>query len=104
MRSTKMAFKSALALLTIAALALPGCAGRPDPIIETRIVEVPVPVATGCISDAGRPEAVKPLRDTITPEEWQARAPGAKAETIRAQAGTRMNRTDKLEAATSECK
>lgn len=93
---------TATASSLIIALALAGCT-KTRIITEQVPVEVYVPVATGCVAETGRPDRVTPLRDTITEDEWQARAPGTKAETIRAQAGRRMNYEDEDRAATSGC-
>lgn len=99
---------TATASSLIAALALAGCTTT-KVITEEVPVEVLVPVATGCVADTDgdgegdRPDPVTPLRDTIPESDWEARAPGAKAETIRAQAGRRMNYEDQDRAATSGC-
>lgn len=99
MRSTMRTFS----LGTLIALA--ACA-KPDvrPIIEEVPVEVPVAVATGCVATSGRPAGVKPLKDEIAPDEWKRRAPGARAEAVRAKAGQRQNYAEALMAATSACK
>lgn len=99
---------TATASSLIIVLALAGCTTTKI-ITEEVPVEVLVPVATGCLPDTNndgvgeRPDRVTPLRDTIPEEDWEARAPGAKAETIRAQAGRRMNYEDEDRAATSSC-
>lgn len=91
----------------VGALALAACAHTQaaiKPAVEQVPVVVNVPVATGCIADAGRPAPVKPLLKLYTPPVWNALAPGAKAEAVRAQAGVRMNYEDQDRAATSGCK
>ncbi len=87
-------------LTLVSSLALAGCATRLT-TPEIRIETVPVAVAVGCVVD--RPADVVPLNKAMTREQWMARAPGAKAETIKAQAGTRQNYEDALKAATSAC-
>lgn len=91
---------------TILALAIAGglsaCAGRapaPEPTIIYR--DAPIAVAAGCVVD--RPAPIVPLRDRVSPAEWAARAPGAKAQAIAAQAGRRMNHQARTDAATSGC-
>jgi hypothetical protein len=44
-----------------------------------------------------------PLASRISPSDWAARAPGAKAQAVRAQTGVRMNYEDRERAATSAC-
>jgi hypothetical protein len=84
--------------LLIAGLA--GCTTAPvEPRVEYR--EVKVAVAAGCVS--GAPETVKPLNERIPADQWNALAPGAKAEAVKAQAGERMNYEDQLRAATAAC-
>ncbi|MBB4617896.1 hypothetical protein [Sphingomonas abaci] len=90
-----------LAALALAS-ALSACAGRtptPEPTIVYR--DAPIAVAAGCVVD--RPAPVVPLRDRVPPAEWAARAPGAKAQAIAAQAGRRMNHQARTDAATSGC-
>lgn len=86
----------------IGAFSLAGCASHlPKPEPEVHYQTVPVPVPVGCV--VKRPDLVVPLNKTMTPSQWQARAPGAKAATIEAQAGRRLNFEDQLRAATSAC-
>lgn len=90
-----------LPLLAIAG-GLSACAARvapPEPAIVYR--DAPIAVATGCVVD--RPAAPAALRDQVPAPAWAARAPGAKAQAIRAQAGRRLNFETRLEAATSGC-
>lgn len=91
---------------TILTLAIAGglsaCAGRtpaPEPTIVYR--DAAVAVAAGCVVD--RPAPIVPLRERVPPAEWAARAPGAKAQAIAAQAGRRMNHQARTDAATSGC-
>lgn len=81
---------------------LSACATAPKAEPETRYKIAKAAVAVGCVVD--RPAPPMPLNQRITPEEWEARAPGAHAESFKAQAGERMNYEDRLEAATSGCK
>ena len=92
---------SMLCIATASSLALAGCATRLDRTPEVRIETAPVAVAVGCVS--GRPAPVTPLNRRVPKAEWDVRAPGAKAQAVRAQAGLRMNHADALQAATSGC-
>lgn len=85
----------------VALLLVAGCGGRARPAPEVRIETAPVIVAAGCVR--GRPAAIVPLKARIPADEWARRAPGAKARSIEAQAGERMNHADALAAATSGC-
>ncbi|MEZ0495386.1 hypothetical protein [Sphingomonas sp. IW22] len=66
-----------------------------------RVETAPVAVAVGCV--VNRPARVTPLRELVPAAQWAARAPGAKAQAVRAQAGRRMNHADALDAATRAC-
>lgn len=79
---------------------LAGCAGKPE--IETVYKQVPVAVAVGCVVD--RPESPLSLNARVSADEWGQRAPGAKAASVEAQAGIRMNYQDRLEASTAGCR
>jgi len=98
MRYIKLAFS--LTVLTLTA-----CAGsslqtdRP----KDEPVKYGVPIATGCIGEDGRPAIPGPLKSRYTQEQWDALAPGAKANAVAAQAGTRMNYEDEDRAATAGC-
>lgn len=98
MRYMKTAF-SLFAMLIISACARTA----PPPIIEIKTVEVPIPVATGCIAKEGRPRPLPSLRDSIILQKWQALPPKSKAANIEAQAGRRLNYVDQLSAVTSGC-
>lgn len=84
---------------------LAGCANNPPikPVPLEVPVEVAIPVATGCIPPGATPTRPLSLKGRYTTEQWAALAPGAKQEAIKAQAGDRMNYTDRLQAATSGC-
>ena len=89
-------------LTLVFSLALWGCAhDAPIRAPEVRIETAPVAVAVGCVVD--RPDPVVPLNQRMTRDEWVARAPGAKAEAIKAQAGRRLNYEDAERAATGRC-
>lgn len=80
---------------------LAACAGRPalEPVIQYR--EAAVAVSAGCIAD--RPTSPVPLNVRVPAAEWKARAPGAKAQAIRAQAGLHLNHEERQAAALSGC-
>lgn len=90
-------------ILVIALVAiLSACMARapaPEPAVSFR--DVAVPVAVGCVVD--RPAAPAPLRDRVPADAWAARAPGAKAQAVRAQAGRRLNFESALDASTVGC-
>lgn len=80
---------------------LAGCGGnQADP--ETAYRQVPVAVAVGCVKD--RPEPPASISERVPAEEWVARAPGAKAASVEAQAGIRMNYQDRLAASVAGCR
>lgn len=62
-----------------------------------------VPVSAACVAEGGRPAPVVPLKQRYTLPQWQALAPGAKAQATAAQGGHRMNHADELGAATAAC-
>lgn len=80
---------------------LGGCTRRAIAEPEVRFETVPVPVAVPCV--VGRPAEPISLNKRIPSTEWAKRAPGAKAQAVAAQAGERMNFSDRLAAATSGC-
>lgn len=82
-------------------LAVAGCATAPMAPPEVVIRTAPVAVAVGCVVD--RPAPVVPLNQQLTQGQWRARAPGARARTVQAQAGRRLNYEDALRAATAAC-
>lgn len=98
MRSIKLAFS--LSVLALAACAAP----KPPAAVGEKPVPYAVPVATGCVATSGRPSRPQPLAQRYTPQQWAALATGAKANTVAAQAGARMNYEDEAAAATSACK
>ncbi len=61
-----------------------------------------VATAVGCVVD--RPADVIPLNQRIPAETWAQRPPGAKAQSVKAQAWEVKNFAAKLKAATSGCK
>lgn len=77
-----------------------GCGHKP--LNDAPYRELPVAVAVGCVKD--RPTAPQSLAERFTDDEWASLAPGAMARAVQAQAGDRMNYTDRLEAATKGCK
>jgi hypothetical protein len=80
---------------------LAGCATRPAPEPAVEYREAAIAVAIGCVVD--RPEKPVPLNVRISPADWAARAPGAKAQSVRSQGGIRLNYEDRLAASTSGC-
>ena len=91
-------------LICFVLLAVSACADTSRPASEPRVVyqQVKVAVPVGCVVNA--PPKVVSVRDQDLQPPWDQRALGAKAETIKAQAGERMNYESKLEAATAGCK
>lgn len=87
--------------IAFAVAMLAGCSstGTPEPTIVYQ--EVPVRIPAPCVVD--KPEPVVPMNQRVSAEEWTARAPGAKARTVQAQAGDRLNYEGRLEVATSAC-
>lgn len=96
MRCSMRSIATASSLMLLAA-----CAHAPavEPTVQYR--DAAVAVAVGCVVD--RPTPPVPLASRISPAEWAARAPGAKAQAVRAQAGSHMNYEDRERAATSAC-
>lgn len=88
-------------LLTAGATSLlAGCQHvQPEKQIEYRTATVAV--SAPCVVDP--PQRVTPLNQQMTPDQWNARAPGAKAEAVKAQAGDRLNYEDRQAASTSGC-
>lgn len=96
MRCSMRSIATASSLMLVAA-----CATRPapEPVVQYR--EAAVAIASGCVVD--RPTPPAPLASRITAADWAARAPGAKAQSVRAQAGVRLNYEDRLAASTAAC-
>jgi len=88
-------------ITTASSLLLAACTGRAQVEPEIQYREASVAVAVGCVVD--RPAPVAPLNAQVPAGEWAARAPGAKAQSIRAQAGRRLNFEDRLAASTAGC-
>jgi len=81
---------------------LSACASNPKVEPEREYRELPVAVAVGCVKD--RPARPQTLLERFTDDEWSALAPGAMARSVEAQAGDRMNYSDRLDAATKGCR
>ncbi len=96
MRCSMRSIVTASSLLLLAA-----CVGRPTPEPAIQYREAAVAVAAGCVGD--RPAAPAPLNVRVPAAEWATRAPGAKAQAIRAQGGLRLNYEDRQAAALSGC-
>lgn len=96
MRCSMRSIATAFSLVLLAA-----CAHAPaaEPAVQYR--DAAIAVSVGCVVD--RPPAPASLAQRISPAEWAARAPGAKAQAVRAQAGARLNFEDRLVASTSGC-
>lgn len=75
-----------------------GCATAPVPQPRT----ISVAVAVGCVVD--RPAPPQALNARLSRDQWEQLAPGAKAQSVLAQAGERLNYQDSLRAATAGCK
>ena len=86
-------------LLILLPLLLAGCG--PRVVTRDRVETVSVPVIQKCAGE--RPAAVVPINQRVSAEDWSALSPKQKAETTAAQALTRMNHADELNAATSAC-
>lgn len=89
-------------LVGLALAGLTACAHKPADAPRGAYRELPVAVAVGCVRD--RPAPPPRLLDAYTDAEWEALAPGAMAYAFLAQAGERLNYTDRLEAATKGCR
>ena len=89
-------------IATVSSLVLlAACAHAPAPEPTVQYRDAAIAVAVGCVVD--RPPAPAPLVARISSADWAARAPGAKAQAVRAQAGIRLNFEDRLAASTSGC-
>lgn len=98
-----LTFRETVALFLAVALVISvcGCARNPPPEPSTIYKTVEVRVPSPCVTD--RPPEVQPLNRRVPPANWAALAPGAKAQSVKAQAGERMNYEDKLRVATNAC-
>jgi hypothetical protein len=96
MRCSMRSITTASSLLLLAACAH---APAPEPAVQYR--DAAIAVAVGCVVD--RPAQPVPLSARVSAAEWAARAPGAKAQAVRAQAGRRLNYEDAEAAATAGC-
>lgn len=91
-----------LALMALASTALAGCAGKPDPIIVERIVEVKVPVTVPCMGS--RPDAITALIEAMSSEQWDALSTDQRANLLAVQALERKIYADKLTDASAGCR
>lgn len=96
MRCSMRFITTAFSLLLLAA-----CATRPAPEPAVQYRDAAIAVAIGCVVD--RPAKPAAINSRVNAAEWAARAPGAKAQAVRAQAGHRLNYEERLAASTSAC-
>lgn len=89
-------------LVLFALPTLVACQHGPAPEPPTNYVRAAVAVSAGCVVDP--PAEVVPLKQRVPDAEWNARAPGAKAQTFKEQAGLHMNYETDLRRATKACK
>lgn len=85
--------------LLLAATFLTACG--PRVVTKETIKTVSVPVVQKCA--AAKPEAVTPVNQTLTAEQWESLSHKQRAEIMAAQALARLNYSDALAAATSAC-
>lgn len=85
--------------LLLAATLLTACG--PRVVTKETIKTVSVPVVQKCASE--KPEAVTPINQTLTTEQWDSLSHKQRAEIMAAQALARLNYSDALTAATSAC-
>lgn len=81
---------------------LAACAGDPEPVIETRTVEVRVPVTVPCIGE--RPAPITALIDSIPRDEWDALPTDTRANLLAAQALERKLYGERLSDAAAGCR
>lgn len=93
---------SAVILSPFVLLFLAACAGKPEPIIETRTVEVRVPVTVPCMGE--RPASVTALIDSIPRAEWNALATDVRANLLAAQALERKVYGERASDAAAGCR
>jgi hypothetical protein len=91
-----------LALMALAAFALASCAGKREPVIETRTVEVRVPVTVPCLGE--KPATITALIDSIPRPEWDALPTDTRANLLAAQALERKLYGEKLADAAAGCR
>jgi len=89
------------AAIALAALALAGCATTPETLVQERVVEVKVPVATACAT--ARPVPTEPLKQRFTAEEWAALTELQKAALVAQQGLARQTEAEGVRAATAAC-
>jgi hypothetical protein len=78
------------------------CAGKPEPIIETRTVRVEVPVTVLCMGE--RPPAVQALIDSVPRDRWDALTTDQRANLLAAQALERKLYGERLSDAAAGCR
>ncbi len=89
--------------LPLAALALlAACAGKSEPVIETRVVETKVPVTVPCMGE--RPATIAALIDSIPRAEWDALPTDTRANLLAAQALERKLYGERLADAAAGCR
>lgn len=89
--------------VTIAAtLALAACVGKQESVVETRTVEVKVPVTVPCMAE--RPATVTALIDSIPRADWDALPTDVRANLLAAQALERKLYGEKLADAAAGCR
>lgn len=90
-----------IAIAAVLMAVLVGCAQNPPPPPAVVYKEKDIPVGVGCVSN--KPAPVVRLNEQYTAAQWSALAPGAKAEAVRAQAGSHLNYEDHLNASVAGC-
>lgn len=94
-------FEAGRVLLPVAVvLYLAACAARPA-VVETRTVDVLVPLAVPCA--LARPAMPAALRDRYSDADWQALDLRQKAAAVSAAGLARLNHAENLQAATAAC-
>lgn len=90
------------AVTIAAALALAACAGKQEPVVETRTVEVKVPVTVPCMAE--RPATITALIDSIPRADWDALPTDVRANLLAAQALERKLYGERLADAAAGCR
>lgn len=88
--------------LVTAALALAACAGKSEPVIVERPVEVRVPVSVPCMGE--RPATITALIDKMPRTEWDALPTDLRANLLAAQALERKLYGERLADAAAGCR
>lgn len=94
--------RAALFSTALTCLALAACAGKPEPVIETRTVEVKVPVTVPCMGQ--RPGPVEALIDKLPRAEWDALSTDQRAHLLAAQALERKLYGERVTDAAAGCR